>query len=109
MTFASGTTPLFFLMTKYLFDESVLVNYCISSPGSKVAMLPIGYAALINHTRRFHLLSLVLVSGSYLIATCSRQKATDSAYLDLSKGTPLPPSSLPRAFLIIVMGCMGNS
>lgn len=52
MTFASGTTPLFFLMTKYLFDESVLVNYCISSPGSKVAMLPIGYAALINHDQK---------------------------------------------------------
>lgn len=34
---------------EHLFDESVLMNYCISSPGSKVAMLPIGYAALMNH------------------------------------------------------------
>lgn len=34
---------------EYLWDKSVLMNYCISSPGSKVAMLPIGYAAMINH------------------------------------------------------------
>lgn len=32
-----------------VWDESVLMNYCISSPGSKVAMLPIGYAAMMNH------------------------------------------------------------
>jgi hypothetical protein len=30
-------------------DQSLLMNYCVSSPGSKVAMLPIGYAAMINH------------------------------------------------------------
>jgi hypothetical protein len=34
---------------QHVWDKSVLMNYCISSPGSKVAMLPIGYAAMINH------------------------------------------------------------
>jgi hypothetical protein len=29
-------------------DESLIQNYCFASPGSKVAMLPIGYAAMIN-------------------------------------------------------------
>ena len=29
--------------------ESVLQNYCISAPGSQVALLPIGYAGGINH------------------------------------------------------------
>ena len=43
------------------------------------------------------------------IVTWSFQYATDFSYFALSMGTPLPPSSFPRAFLIIVMGCMGTS
>lgn len=46
---------------------------------------------------------------SHLMATFSTQKVVLSLYLCLFRGTPLPPSSTPRAFLIIVMGCMGNS
>ena len=46
---------------------------------------------------------------SYLRATYFFQKLTDSVYLAKSRGTPLPPCSLPRALRMTVMGCIGSS
>jgi hypothetical protein len=46
---------------------------------------------------------------NYLIATFSTQNAVLSMYFSLLRRTPLPPSSIPRAFLMIVIGCMGSS
>ena len=46
---------------------------------------------------------------AYFRATYFFQKATDSEYLSKSRGTPLPPCSLPRQLRMIVMGCMGSS
>lgn len=40
---------------------------------------------------------------------CADQKSTLSLYLTGSKSTPDPPSSLPSAFLIIVIGFIGPS
>ncbi len=40
----------------------------------------------------------------YTIEAWVDQKATASRYLAASRGTPLPPSCLPRALRIIVIG-----
>ena len=45
----------------------------------------------------------------YFMLTCSFQKSRLSLYLDTSNGTPEPPYSVPNAFLIMVIGCIGNS
>ena len=45
----------------------------------------------------------------YWIGAYPAQYATLSLYLAASSATPDPPSSAPKAFRIIVMGCMGNS
>ena len=46
---------------------------------------------------------------THWIGACPAQYATLSLYLAASSATPLPPSSAPNAFRIIVMGCMGLS
>lgn len=46
---------------------------------------------------------------AYFSATYFFQKSTEALYFSNSKGTPLPPCSLPSALRITVIGCIGNS
>ena len=48
----------------------------------------------------------VVVVIFHLMLTWRVQKATDSWYLTRSMATPDPPSALPRALRIAVMGCV---
>lgn len=60
----------------------------------------------------FLLLNLVVTickKDFYSTAAWVSQYATASSYFCLSKGTPLPPSSLPRAFRSMVIGFIGVS
>jgi hemolysin activation/secretion protein len=43
------------------------------------------------------------------MGACVCQYDVDASYASLLSGTPLPPSSLPSALRIMVMGCMGVS
>ncbi len=45
----------------------------------------------------------------YEMVACFSQYATEAVYAARSSGTPLPPSAVPSALRIIVMGCMGVS
>ena len=45
---------------------------------------------------------------AHWMAACACQYSVAASYLSFSSGTPLPPSSRPRALRIIVMGCRAS-
>jgi hypothetical protein len=77
----------------------VQAHYCYLEE-SAVAML---------HCRAAEMIQRSMIHVLYLSIACLLQKATLSSYFARSSLTPLPPSSLPSAFLSIVMGCIGIS
>ena len=75
--------------------ESVLMNYCLSDEESEVALLPIGYAAVINHDSNANLRMDWYDGwdGMHTHKICSDWQKCQAQEAD---GEVLPASSLPR-------------